>query len=110
MTTKEDEQTAARDSDRDHQLSHTYTHPSSPISSHLSLIIPFQHHCISLQRFITHQITHNPPFIHLSLSVFAFALYQSVHLSPCLQALFNLLAQYSLSVCECVCVCASCRM
>lgn len=71
---KKDEQTAVRDSDRDHQLSHTYSRSSSPRSPHLSIITPFQHHCISLHHSITHQIIYKPPFIHLSLSISAIAL------------------------------------
>lgn len=62
---KRDEQTAVRDSDRDHQLSHTYTHPSSPPSHHLSIITPFQHHCKSLHLSITRRIIDKPP-IHPS--------------------------------------------
>lgn len=57
-----------------HQLSHTYAHLSSPLSRHLSIIAPFQHHCISLHHFITHRIIYKPPFIHLTLSIFAIAL------------------------------------
>lgn len=49
-------------------------HLSPPLSRHLSIITPFQHHCISLHHFIAHQITYKPPFIHPSLSIAAIAL------------------------------------
>lgn len=102
---KEDEQTSVRDSDRDHQLSHTYTQPSSPPSPHLSIITPFQHHCISLHHFITHQIIYKPPFIHLSLSIFAVALSLPICSSISLPSRLSSICSAPYGFCVCVCLC-----
>lgn len=64
---KKDEQTAVGGSDRDHQLTHTYS--SLTPSHHLSIITPFQRHSKSLHRPITYKIIDMPACIHLSSTI-----------------------------------------
>lgn len=99
---EKDEQTSVRVGDKDHQLSHTYTHPSSPLSPRLSITAACQYRCVSAHRFITHQIIYKPPFIHISLSVSAIALPPNLFIY---QPAFRRSSICWLhTVCVCVCV------
>lgn len=75
-------------SDRDHQLTHTYS--SLTLSHHSSIITPFQRHSKSLLRPITYKIIDMPACIHLSSTIsfmrFSFSPNMLIYLSasrPC---------------------------